>query len=402
MRPLRHRLPRFLPPVHSPLTPGAMAAGLRAMAVGGDTARHALGGVIRTRWAPEQFVLTDSGTSALALALSMAARRDGTPVALPAYGCYDLATAVDTAGVPFTLYDLDPLTLAPEPASVREAVERGARAVVVVHLYGIPVDIDAVRAAAGPGVMLVEDAAQGAGVHREGRPAGALGDLGVMSFGRGKGMTGGRGGALLLNRADLGGVFNDVVAAIGDGGRGTPGDVARLAAQWLLARPWLYAVPTALPWLGLGETVYRSPHPPRGIASHSAGVVERTIRLVRHEAESRRRTAALLTDRLRGVAAVTPVGRIPQRWEAGWLRYPALLAAGRGPAAARLRPHGVYAGYPEPLSRLPGFGERAIEAGAVRHAGAERLAAELVTLPVHSFVTREDVERLAGALAAVG
>lgn len=311
MRPLRRWLPRFLPPVHSPLPPGAMAAGLRAMAVGGDTARHALGGVIRTRWAPEQFVLTDSGTNALALALSMVARRDGTPVALPAYDCYDLATAVDAAGVPFMLYYLDPLTLAPEPALVRDAVKRGARAVVAVHLYGIPVDVDVVRAAAGPAVILIEDAAQGAGIQPGGRPAGAHGDLGVRGFGRRKGMTGGRGGALLLNRADLGGVISDVVAVIGVGGRGTPGDLAGLAAQWLLARPWLYAVPAALPWLGLGETVHRSPHPPAEIASLSAGVVERTLRLVRHEAESRRRTAALLTDRLRGIAGVTLVGRVP-------------------------------------------------------------------------------------------
>src|SRR5690606_32072244 len=98
--------PRFLPPVHSPLTLGAIAAGVRAMALGGELARHALGGVIRTRWAPEQYALTDSGTSALALALSLAARVGHAPVALPAYGCYDLATAVDAAGVPFTLYDL--------------------------------------------------------------------------------------------------------------------------------------------------------------------------------------------------------------------------------------------------------------------------------------------------------
>lgn len=379
-----------------------MAAGIRAMAAGGDAARHALGGMIRTRWAPEQFAFTDSGTSALALALSIAARLDRSPVALPAYGCYDLATAVDAAGVPFTLYDLDPLSLAPEPASVRQAVERGARTVVVVHLYGIPVDMGAVRAAAGPGALLIEDAAQGAGIQCGGRPAGAFGDLGILSFGRGKGMTGGRGGALLLNRADLGGLFNAVVGAIGEGGRGAPGDLARLAAQWLLARPWLYAIPAALPWLGLGETLYRSPHPRRGIASLSAGVVEQTLRLVRHEADSRRRTAALLTDRLRGVRGVTPVGRVPAGLDAGWLRYPVLLAAGRGRDAARLRRHGVYAGYPEPLSRLPGFGERAIGAAAVRHGGAERLAAELVTLPVHSFVTGADVERLVLALGGPG
>lgn len=394
----RGKAPRFLPPVHSPLTLGAIAAGLRAMTVGGEAARHALGGLIRTRWAPEQFVMTDSGTSALALGLMLANRLGRAPVALPAYGCYDLATAVDAAGVPFTLYDVDPLTLGPEPESLQLALARGARSVVVVHMYGIPADLDAVRAVAGPDVLLIEDAAQGAGIQRDGRAAGTHGDLGVLSFGRGKGMTGGRGGALLLNRADLGRAFSELVEELPGGGRGSPGDALRLLAQWLLARPWLYAIPTALPWLGLGETVYRPAHSPAGLASLSAGVAEQTIRLVRGEALARRRTATLLAGRLEGRPGITMAGRVPAGWEAGWLRFPALFAPSLQARSTRLRPYGVYPGYPKPLSRLPGFGERAVGGGGLRFPGAEQLAAELVTFPVHSLVTPADVEAVALAL----
>ncbi|MGH7585187.1 MAG: DegT/DnrJ/EryC1/StrS family aminotransferase, partial [Gemmatimonadales bacterium] len=137
--------------MHSPLTIGALAAGVRSMLLGGRAAHHALGGAIRARWAPESYLLTDSGTSALALGLGLARQLGATPVALPAYGCFDIATAVDAAGVPFTLYDVDPITLAPSPESVRQAIERGARCLVAVHLYGVPVDIDAMQQLAGPG-----------------------------------------------------------------------------------------------------------------------------------------------------------------------------------------------------------------------------------------------------------
>jgi dTDP-4-amino-4,6-dideoxygalactose transaminase len=366
------------------------------MALGGDAAHHALGGAIRARWAPESFILTDSGTSALALGLRLAKQLGFTPVALPAYACYDIATATDAAGVPFTFYDIDPLTLAPSADSVREAVERGARCVVAVHLFGVPVDIAALQQVSGPGVLVIEDAAQGAGIHGHGRPAGIHGGLGVISFGRGKGMTGGRGGALFLNRADLSGAFTSLGDRLRRGGRGSPAELVKLGAQWGLARPWLYALPLAVPWLRLGESVYRPAQEPKGLSALAAGIVERTLPMARKEAITRRRTAARLSRVLAEVPGVTPVGRVPRGWEAGWLRLPALLDPGLKDHLDALRLHGVYPGYPMPLSRLPGFGERAIVGGSLP--GAERLAAELVTVPVHSLVSPGDETRLLRAL----
>ena len=74
-----------------------------------------------------------------------------------------------------------------------------------------------------------------------------------MSFGRGKGVTGGRGGALLVNPGWRGGSDESPLLP---GIRGVM-EVPALKAQWLLARPWLYRIPASLPFLGLGDTVYR-------------------------------------------------------------------------------------------------------------------------------------------------
>jgi len=87
-------------------------------------------------------ILTDSGTSALRLALSAAADAGRLPVAMPAYSCYDLATAAIGADVPVLLYDLDPLTLEPDEASLTQALEAGARTLVVAHLFGRPGPVD--------------------------------------------------------------------------------------------------------------------------------------------------------------------------------------------------------------------------------------------------------------------
>jgi len=373
-------------PAYSPLTLGAIVDSTLAAWLGrGREALDALGDELRARYAPSDLLLMDSGTSALRLAMAASHRQTGAPVALPAYTCFDVATAADGAGVPFLLYDLVPETLSPEPGSLRRAFGAGARSAVIAHLYGVPVDLKAVQVVAGEfGAILIEDAAQGSGCEWKGRPAGAHGTLGVLSFGRGKGMTGGRGGALLINDPQLVPAVREEWTAAGapTPPLGSVQDVALLKAQWLFCRPWLYWIPANVPFLGLGETVYRQPHQVGAISALAAGVVGRTLKLVPVEVAHRRATARQFRDRVTGVMHVSPA----EDWEAGWLRYPVLL--GR-PAAELLGPthraEGVMRGYPKSLADLEGFGARRLNAEEILE-GARRLADSLVTLPTHRHV----------------
>ncbi len=82
---------------------------------------------IRASFHPQHAVLTDSGTTALTLAIRAAQRIRPGPVSLPAYCCYDLATAADGAGADVLLYDLDPLTLGPDWSSFERTLGRGSR-----------------------------------------------------------------------------------------------------------------------------------------------------------------------------------------------------------------------------------------------------------------------------------
>src|SRR5690606_25328323 len=99
------------------------------------------------------------------LALRLAtAERGSRRIALPAYGCYDLATACDGAEVEVLLYDIDPETLGPDWTSLEWALAQGARTIVVAYLYGMPVDLGRVRSlAAAHQAVIIEDAAQGIG-----------------------------------------------------------------------------------------------------------------------------------------------------------------------------------------------------------------------------------------------
>jgi len=341
--------------------------------------------ILRSTFNPAALYLTDSGTSALAIALRGVFAATGQAIAVPAYCCFDLATALIGAEVPFLLYDVSASTLSPDLDSLRRALQSGAGSVVVAHLYGVPVDLRAVRLLTSEfGAVVIEDAAQGSGCEWLGAPAGAHGDIGILSFGRGKGVTGGSGGALLVNNPDLALVSASVAGLADDlsGRKGSGRAVARLVAQWMFGRPSLYWIPAALPFLGLGETPFRSPHPVGGMSALAAGVLNHTIRLVPEEIHRRRQNAARLRSALTGAAAFA----VPDGWDAGWLRFPVVLQrTARSALTAYHRSLGVMPGYPLALADLPGFGELRGNR-ADDFSGARLLADRLATIPTHRFV----------------
>lgn len=380
---------RRVPPVHSPLSLAALARGLAAAVSqrAWRESREVIDRWVQETFAPRAWAWTDSGTTALTLALRLAtAERGSRRIALPAYGCYDLATACDGAEVEVLLYDIDPETLGPDWRSLEWALAEGARTIVVAYLYGMPVDLERVRSlAAAHQAVIIEDAAQGIGGSYAGRPLGAHGDLAVLSFGRGKGLTAGGGGALLAGSA----AFAAPVRELEEKGLPLPGrgvaGVLKSAVQWALARPALYWIPAGLPFLGLGETIYRPPHAAGRMTRGAAGVLAVTSRLVGPEAEGRRTRA---TELRRQTEAACRVPRVPSGGEPGYLRFPLLPGpVAQAPSLVRGgRRLGLSPAYPSTLAELPGF--RPVHDSVP---GAQSLVRQLVTAPTHSAVTGNDL-----------
>jgi dTDP-4-amino-4,6-dideoxygalactose transaminase len=130
-------------PACTPIGWRAVAAATAALADRGDRTKadgfETVRALLAAHFSARTVLLTDTGTGALQIALRAAgARAPGAPVALPAYCCYDVATAAVGAGVPVLFYDLDSRTLSPDLASIDDVLRRGARAVVVAHLFGLP------------------------------------------------------------------------------------------------------------------------------------------------------------------------------------------------------------------------------------------------------------------------
>ncbi len=383
-------------PVWSPVSAGILAGGL-ARALGADP-RRLLSRVLAEEYGAERVVLSDSGTTALTLALHAVGVRP--TVALPAYGCFDLVTAAVAADSRVRFYDLDPTTLAPEAGSLQRVLEAGVDAVVFVHFYGVPVDVRRWYAAVhAAGAVVIDDAAQGAGARIGDRPVGSLGDLGVLSFGRGKGRVGGHGGALLATSpkgVEIATTLKDGLAPIGMGAEAA--GVAKVAAQWMLGRPALYGIPQAIPGLGLGETRYHAPRAARGMGRTAAGLVLAGTEANRTAVADRRRVAGWWSERLapmRGAGIIRLAGTA----EPGWLRYPVVLLEGRSRAvrsrAGRLA--GIMSGYPRALPDVPALEGRM--AGLLEeYPGAQQLIADLFTFPSHRWVTLGDVEGVVALL----
>jgi len=383
-------VPRKQLPVYSPVTVGSVAAAFIASATGGERARSRVLELVRAEHVPRDLLLLDSGTSALMLAMR-AVRREAEAagraplVALPAYGCFDLATAAVGADVRVVLYDLDPATLGPDWPSLERALAHRPAAVVVAHLYGVPVDVARVaRLAAAIDAVVIDDAAQGVGASIAGRPLGSFGSLGILSFGRGKGRTGGGGGALLANDARGADLLARVRGEVAAPERGLRAAVM-LKTQWLLGRPSLYWIPASLPFLGLGETPYRAPHPASSMAAASLGALAAAWAESTREIGHRQEAAAAWRR-----STMVQGWSIPESDAAAAVRGELRLAVVLPPdqhapdIVARLG-GGAMPGYPVTLAHLPALAHRQHPAPMP---GADALTRRLVTLPCHRHAIR--------------
>jgi len=337
--------------------------------------------ILRKRFGATHVALTDSGTSALILAFRSAMPAGGT-VALPAYACVDLLSAAAFAGLRVRLYDVEPATLSPDLDSVRAALGRGADVIVVAHMYGFPADVPGVAAiAAEHGAQVIEDAAQHAAGRLAGAPLGSFGPLVVLSFGRGKGTTGGRGGALLSRES-----LPEWQAAEPTAGWR---DWLVTVAQWAIGRPSLYAIPASMPGLHLGETIYREAHAPQPISYAAASLASAALAAADAECTLRASRVRLLLDALEGAPGLDAVRPIAGG-QSGYLRLPVLDRGGRA-AATRL---GIVRSYPRPLGDEPAAA-RLLAPGEPSTRGAQSICDELFTLPTHARVNGADREQLA-------
>jgi dTDP-4-amino-4,6-dideoxygalactose transaminase len=147
----------------------------------------------------------NSGTAALQLALMACGIGQGDEVIVPSFTFFATAETVSVLGAVPVFVDVDPVSYTITAAGIERAITPRTRAIIPVHLYGQPADLDPIRALAEQhNLHVIEDAAQAHGAEYKGRRVGGLGTAGCFSFYPSKNLGAyGEAGAIVTNDEHL-------------------------------------------------------------------------------------------------------------------------------------------------------------------------------------------------------
>ena len=149
-------------------------------------------------------IAVTNGTAALDAAVAALGIREGDEVIMPAFTIISCASAVVRAGGKPILVDSDARTWNMDVRQVEEKITPRTRAIMVVHIYGLPTDMAPLLAIAERhGLRIIEDAAEMHGQTYGGRPCGSFGDASVFSFYPNKHVTTGEGGMIVTDDAAI-------------------------------------------------------------------------------------------------------------------------------------------------------------------------------------------------------
>lgn len=376
-----------------------------------DISPMPFGGVLAARLGvpPERVLTAASGAAALcALLRALSALEPALrAVALPAWCCPSVPRAVLEAGLEPVLVDMDPETLGYDPSALLEARRRGLLAIILVHFFGLH---QPVPAGDWEGTAFIRDCAQDFD-HRpvDGLPC-------VFSFGRGKALNAGHGGAVCI--PGEGPRLHACVRALAAMPEHASDPRPMAVAINVLSRPRLYWALSRLPGLGLGRTAWE-PLPLERISPRFEGVGLACLEAYASCRPYFRRLAsayrAVFSACDPDFAAVPGSFGTSDPWSAGAppgherlpVRFPVLA---RDPALREAlleglggRFGGVTRMYPAVLSELPGAPE-GISRGS-GFPGARRIAREILTLPIAAAMRgreREFFDGLTGILEESG
>lgn len=304
-----------------------------------------------------------SGTSALHLALIAAGISEGDEVILPAHTFIATSEVVRRVGAGIRFCEIDEATFTLDPAAFEAAITPRTRAVIPVHLYGHPADFDPIaQIAARHGLRVIEDAAQAHGARYRGNRCGSLASLSAFSFYPGKNL-----------------------GAYGDAGGVTATDAAEIDRMRSLSNH---------------GRLDKHRHCEEGFNYRLDALQAAVLRVkLRHLDEwnaQRRQAAQWYAERL---AAVT---RVALPTTAPWAEHVFHLFVVRVPDRDRvfgqLHERGIGAGihYPVPLHLQPAYAHLGHRPGDFPV--TERVASEIISLPIYPEITEDQVDRVCSAL----
>jgi dTDP-4-amino-4,6-dideoxygalactose transaminase len=304
----------------------------------------------------------NSGTSALHLALLAAGIGRGDEVITVPFTFVASVAAIEYAGATPVFVDIEPDYYTIDPAKLEQAITPRTRAIVPVHLFGQPADMDPImEIARRRRLLVIEDACQAHGAEYQGRRAGSIGDIGCFSFYPGKNLGAyGEGGAVVTNNPDY-------------------AEAIRLLRSWGEKRRYEHLI------RGFN---YRMD----GIQGAVLGV---KLQYLEAWTEARRRHAAAYTASFESTSARPPLERPGVRhvYQVYVVRLPQ-RDAWRAYLAEKRIETGIH--YPVPVHLQPAY--RDLGYGAGDFPVAERTAREVLSLPLFPELTADQLAEVADAV----
>jgi dTDP-4-amino-4,6-dideoxygalactose transaminase len=304
----------------------------------------------------------NSGTSALHLAMLAAGIGPGDEVITVPFTFVATTAAIGYTGAKPVFVDIDPVSFTMDPSLVEAAITPRTKAIVPVHLYGQPADLDPImEVARRHNLIVIEDAAQAHGAEYKGRRVGSIADMGCFSFYPGKNLGAyGEGGAVVTNNPEF-------VRTI------------RMLRDWGAEKKYLHV---------LKGYNYR-------LEGLQGAILRVKLRYLEGWTEARRTHAAQYTQLLAGAG----VG-IPQAMD--YARHVfhvyAVRTTQREGLQKALQARDVQSGihYPIPVHLLPAYSELGHKRGDFPH--SEQAADEVLSLPMFPELTPAQVETVADAV----
>ena len=302
-----------------------------------------------------------SGTAALELTLAALGIGPGDEVIVPANTFVATATAVVAVGATPVFIDVDPSTLLMTAAGVQAALTPRTVAVIPVHLYGQPVDMDAInQVASTAGIVVIEDACQAHGATWKGRPVGTLGRIGCFSFYPGKNL----------------GAFGDAGAVVTQD-RALAERIRSISNYGRKGSPYHHEV------VGTNKR----------LDGLQAAILSVKLKRLDAWTEGRRRAAAAYQAALADLP-VTTVQNAPGAFSTYHLAV--IRTAWRDDLRERLASEGIATGihYPTPCHLQPAFAGENVPSLPV----AERVAEQILSLPMYPHLGEAEIAFIADAI----
>jgi perosamine synthetase len=392
---------RTLPPTAAPIRFRDLLHGM-VSALSEDGTEFRFRDQIREYFNVKHVFLVSSGKAAIYLTLhALEQTYKRREVIIPAYSSFCLASAVARTGLLIKLCDIDPETLDFDLAKLQSLISERTLSVIPVHNYGLVCNLKEIKELAkGKGVYVVEDAAQAAGASLDNRKIGTIGDVGILSLGRGKNICALGGGVILTDKEEFAASITEalekypresVISDMASFGTGI--------ALSLLLNPERYAIPAHLPFLNLGANIFDPGFRVTRLSSLNAKAGQQTFLSLDRYNKTRIQNARLLNDSLSGNGSL----RIPKPNHDGqcvYLRFPILLQnkETRERAFKQLNQKrlGASLSYPIPLNQITDF--RKYLASQDEFPGAQFVSDRILTLPTHPYVKEDDIEKIASVI----